>query len=50
MNQREIFTMKSIWRLLKCYGLLHQKMNTKGEFEYVTPSDLSQMKACIDAN
>ncbi|MFZ2097106.1 MAG: hypothetical protein WAV05_10750 [Anaerolineales bacterium] len=42
--------MKSVRRLLKCDGLLLQKMNTKGEFEQVTPSDVSQMKACIDAN
>jgi hypothetical protein len=42
--------MKSIRRILKCDGLLPQKMNNKGEFETVTPSDLSQMKAYIDAN
>lgn len=42
--------MKSIRRLLNCDGLLPQKMNAKGEFEPVTPADLKQMKAFIDAN
>lgn len=42
--------MKSLRRILKCDGLLPQKMNSKGEFEEVTPEDLRQMKAYIDAN
>ncbi len=42
--------MKSMRRLLKCDGLLPQKMNTKGEFEAVTPADLKEMKAYIDTN
>jgi hypothetical protein len=42
--------MKSMRRILKCDGLLPQKMNPKGEFELVTPDDLHQMKAFIDAN
>lgn len=42
--------MKSMRRILKCDGLLPQKMNSKGEFEEVTPEDLRQMKAYIDAN
>jgi hypothetical protein len=42
--------MKSMRRLLKCDGLFPQKMNAKGEFESVTPDDLRQMKAYIDAN
>ncbi len=42
--------MKSMRRILKCDGLLPQKMNSKGEFEQVTPDDLHQMKAYIDAN
>jgi Luciferase-like monooxygenase len=42
--------MKSMRRILKCDGLLPQKMNSKGEFEQVTPDDLRQMKAYIDAN
>ncbi len=37
-------------RILKCDGLFSQKMNSKGEFEQVTPDDLRQMKAYIDAN
>jgi hypothetical protein len=40
--------MKSMRRLLKCDGLLPQKMNANGEFEEVTPRDLRQMKAYID--
>ena len=42
--------MKSMRRILKCDGLLPQKMNEKGEFETVTREDLRQMKAYIDAN
>jgi hypothetical protein len=42
--------MKSMQRILKCDGLLPQKMNGKGEFEAVTPIDLRQMKAYIDGN
>ena len=42
--------MKSMRRILKCDGLLPQKMNVQGEFEAVTPSDLRQMKDYIDAN
>jgi hypothetical protein len=42
--------MKSMRRILKCDGLLPQKMNPKGEFEPVTPDDLRQMKTFIDAN
>jgi len=42
--------MKSMRRILKCDGLLPQKMNSRGEFEEVTPGDLLQMKTYIDAN
>ncbi|NJD58784.1 MAG: LLM class flavin-dependent oxidoreductase [Anaerolineae bacterium] len=42
--------MKSMRRILKCDGLLPQKMNSTGEFEAVTPTDLRQMKDYIDAN
>jgi hypothetical protein len=42
--------MKSMRRILKCDGLLPQKMNSKGEFEDVTPDDLRHMKAYIDTN
>jgi hypothetical protein len=42
--------MQSLKRILKCDGLLPQKMNTNGEFEAVTPNDLRLMKTYIDAN
>jgi hypothetical protein len=42
--------MKSMQRMLKCDGLLPQKMNAAGEFEEVTPADLRDMKDFIDAN
>jgi len=42
--------MKSMRRILKCDGLLPQKMNTKGELELVTPQDLRHMKTYIAAN
>ncbi len=42
--------MKSMRRILKCDGLLPQKMNTNGEFEAVTQQDLRLMKAYIDTN
>jgi hypothetical protein len=42
--------MRSMRRLLKCDGLLSEKMNEKGEFEAVTPADLRQMKAYVDGN
>jgi hypothetical protein len=42
--------MKSMRRLLRCDGLLPQKMNTEGQFEQVTPADMRQMKDYIEAN
>jgi hypothetical protein len=42
--------MKSMHRILKCDGLLPQKMDESGQFVEYTPDDLSQMKAYIDAN
>ena len=42
--------MKSMRRVLKCDGLLPQKMNKEGKFEDVTPADIREMKAYIDAN
>ncbi len=42
--------MKSMRRILKCDGLLPQKINEKGEIGPVTPDELRQMKAYIDAN
>ena len=37
-------------RVLKCDGLLPQKMNAAGQFETVTPEDIRAMKEYIDAN
>jgi alkanesulfonate monooxygenase SsuD/methylene tetrahydromethanopterin reductase-like flavin-dependent oxidoreductase (luciferase family) len=42
--------MKSMRRVLKCDGLLPQKMNAAGQFEEVTPDDIRAMKEFIDAN
>ncbi len=41
---------KSMQRILKCDGLLPQKMNAAGAFEETTPEDIRAMKAYIDAN
>jgi hypothetical protein len=41
---------KSMKRILRCDGLLPQKMNSEGELQAVTPTDLGEMKAFIDAN
>lgn len=41
---------KSMQRILKCDGLLPQKMNAAGQFEEVTPEDLRAMKAYVVAN
>jgi hypothetical protein len=37
-------------RLLKCDGLLPEKLNSKGEFETVISADLCQMKAYIEGH
>lgn len=42
--------MKSMRRVLKADGLLPLKMDDKGQFVQVTPQDLSEMKAYVDAN
>ncbi len=42
--------MKSMRRVLKCDGLLPFKMNADNKFVDVTPADLREMKAFIDAN
>jgi alkanesulfonate monooxygenase SsuD/methylene tetrahydromethanopterin reductase-like flavin-dependent oxidoreductase (luciferase family) len=42
--------MKSMRRVLKCDGLLPQKMNDQGQFEEITPEDIRVMKAFIDEN
>jgi hypothetical protein len=41
---------KSMRRILKCDGLLPQKMNAQNQFEEVLPADVCEMKAYIDAN
>jgi Luciferase-like monooxygenase len=41
---------KSMQRILMCDGLLPQKINDLGEVQAVTPGELHQMKAYIDAN
>ncbi|MCC6168449.1 MAG: LLM class flavin-dependent oxidoreductase [Caldilineaceae bacterium] len=42
--------MKSMQRVLKCDGLLAEKMNPDGKAEEVTPADIRAMKAYVDAN
>jgi hypothetical protein len=42
--------MKSMRRVLKCDGLLPQKMDAEGKFCEVTPADVAEMKAFIAAN
>jgi len=42
--------MKSMRRVLKCDGLLAQKMDEKGQFVNVYPEDIREMKTYIDAN
>jgi hypothetical protein len=41
---------KSMQRVLKCDGLLAEKMNRDGKGEEVTPADIYEMKAYVDAN
>jgi hypothetical protein len=41
---------KSMQRVLKCDGLLAEKMNRDGKGEEVTPADICAMKAYVDAN
>ena len=41
---------KSMRRILKCDGLLPQKINSQGQFEEVLPVDVREMKAYLDAN
>jgi hypothetical protein len=41
---------KSMRRILKCDGLLAQKMDAAGQFVNVTPQDIHEMKAYVDAN
>jgi hypothetical protein len=41
---------KSMQRILKCDGLIAEKMSPDGKPAEVTPKDVSQMKAFVDAN
>jgi hypothetical protein len=41
---------KSMQRILKCDGLLPEKLSTDGKPEEVTPQDVSEMKAFVSAN
>ena len=41
---------RSMQRVLKCDGLLAEKMNRDGKGEDVTPADICAMKAYVDAN
>ena len=41
---------KSMQRILKCDGLLPQKMNAAGQLVAVTPEDIRAMKSFIDAH
>jgi alkanesulfonate monooxygenase SsuD/methylene tetrahydromethanopterin reductase-like flavin-dependent oxidoreductase (luciferase family) len=41
---------KSMRRVLKCDGLLAEKMNPEGQAEAVTPADIQAMKAYVEAN
>jgi len=42
--------MKNMRRALKCDGIFPQKMDAEGKFIDVTPDDVAQMKAFIEAN
>lgn len=42
--------MKSMQRVLKCDGLLAEKMNQEGKAKEITPADIRAMKAYVDAN
>jgi hypothetical protein len=41
---------KSMQRILKCDGVLLEKMNREGKSEAVKPSDVQQVKTFVDAN
>lgn len=41
---------KSMRRVLKCDGVIAEKMNRDGKAEEVTPADIRAMKAYVDAN
>lgn len=41
---------KSMQRVLKCDGILVEKKNAAGQYEEVTPADIREIKAYVDAN
>ena len=41
---------KSMQRVLKCDGLLAEKMNREGKSEEVTPADIQEIKAYVDTH
>ena len=41
---------KSMQRILKCDGLFAEKLSAEGKLEEVTPQDIREMKAFVDAN
>jgi hypothetical protein len=41
---------QSMARVLKCDGILPQKMDAEGQFVEVRPADLAEIKAYVDAN
>lgn len=41
---------KSMQRILKCDGLFTEKLNSEGKPEEVTPQDVREIKAFVDAN
>ena len=41
---------KSMQRVLKCDGVLAEKMSQEGKGEEITPTDIREMKAYVDAN
>ena len=41
---------KSMQRVLKCDGVLVEKMNGEGKGEEVTPADICEIKAYVEAN
>ena len=41
---------KSMQRILKCDGILAEKMNPEGKGEEISPADLREIKSYVDAN
>jgi hypothetical protein len=41
---------KSVQRILKCDGIIAEKMNPEGKAEEITPADVREIKAYVDTN